>query len=289
MRIKKIDRYIFTEVLNPFLGGVIFFAFVFLMFQVLKLSEFLIIHGVGSSQILKLVSLLIISFLPIGLPIAFLLGVLVAFSRFSSDSELVAMKAGGMSLNRIAVPVFAISLLVAGFSLLLNLNWAPYSEIAVRNLYLKIGNTKFTNAIQEGTFSTGFFNLLLYAEKANNRAGKMERVFIYDERDEKHPVTVISKTGELIRVQSNEEDLGGVVLQLQDGTIHQSDLVGSNYNKANFGTYQIFFDIPDNTGQFAFKPKMLGAEELLKKRNLITENNYERGSLLPSLLFVLFF
>ena len=279
MLIKKIDRYIFKEVLNPFLGGVVFFAFVFLMFQILKLAEFLIVHGVAGNQILKLVSLLIVNFLPIGLPISFLLGVLVAFSRFSSDSELVAMKAGGMSLNRISVPVFTISFMVAIFSLLLNLNWSPWSEIAVRNLYLKIGNSKFSNSIQEGTFTTGFFNLLLYTEKANNRAGKMERVFIFDERDEKHPLTVVAKTGEMIRVQSNEEDLGGMVLQLQDGSIHQSDPLTSDYHKTKFGTYQIFFDIPDNTGQFAYKPKMMAAKELLAKRNNSETPDHEKREL----------
>jgi lipopolysaccharide export system permease protein len=132
----------------------------------------------------------------------------------------------------------------------------------MRNTLIKIGNRKFASAINEGTFSSGFFNLLLYTEKSNNRAGKMEKVFIFDERDERHPLTVVAKTGELIRVQSNEDDLGGIVLQLQDGSIHQSDLSGESYNKMKFGTYQIFFDIPDTTGKFSYKPRMFSNREL---------------------------
>jgi LPS export ABC transporter permease LptF len=279
MRIKKIDIYIFTEVFTPFLGAVVFFAFVFLMFQVLRLAEFLIIHGVPVSQLSKLVFCLIVNFLPLGLTVAFLVGVLVAFSRFSGDSELVAMKASGMSMPRISIPVFGLSLIVALISFFLNMNWAPWSEISMRNILLKIGNTKFSNSIQEGTFSTGFFNLLLFTEKANNRAGKMEKVFIYDERDPKHPLTVVAKTGELIRVQTNEDDLGGMVMQLQDGAIHQSDDLATNYNKANFQTYQIFFDIPDTTGQFAYKPKMMNAHELLEKRQTFPEGSVDKREL----------
>lgn len=265
MRTRKLDFYIFKEVLSPFLGGVFFFAFVFLLFQMLRLAEMLIVNNAPLSLVLKLVWTLIVNFLPLGLPISFLVGVLFGFSRLSGDSELVAMKAGGMSLTRISIPVFVLAIGVAAVSLLLNLNWAPWSEVAMRNTMLKIGNRKFASSINEGTFTSGFFNLLLYTEKANNRSGKMEKVFIYDERDPKHPLTIVSKTGELIRVQSNEDDLGGIVLQLQDGSIHQSEDQGDSYNKVKFGTYQIFFDIPDTQGKFGYKPKMIGANELSRK------------------------
>lgn len=262
---RRIDRYIFTEVLSPFLAGTFFFAFVFLLFQMLRMAEELIVNNAPFGLTLKLLWTLIVNFLPLGLPIAFLVGVLFAFSRFSGDSELVAMKASGMSLWSISKAAFFLSSLVAVISLLLNLNWAPWSEVAMRNTLIKIGNRRFASAINEGTFTTGFFNLLLYTEKVNHRAGRMEKVFIYDERDPKHPMTVIAKTGELIRVQSGEDDLGGMVMQLQDGSIHQSDVQASSYNKANFGTYQIFFDIPDTTGKFSYKPRMYNAHQLLEK------------------------
>ncbi len=265
MRTRRIDLYVFREVLNPFLGGVFFFAFVFLLFQMLRLAEMLIVNNAPFSLVSKLLGSLLVNFLPLGLPIAFLMGVLFAFSRLSGDSELVAMKTGGMSLTRISVPVFILAFGVSIISLFLNMNWAPRSEVAMRNTLLKIGNRKFASSINEGTFTSGFFNLLLYTEKANNRAGKMEKVFIFDERDPKHPLTVVSKTGEFIRVQSNEDDLGGMVLQLQDGSIHQSEDAGDSYNKVKFGTYQIYFDIPDTTGKFGYRPKFFTFDELTQK------------------------
>jgi lipopolysaccharide export system permease protein len=265
MRIRKIDLYIFKEVLTPFLGGVVFFSFVFLLFQMLRLAEELIVNNAPFGLVMKLLWTLVVNFLPLGLPVAFLVGVLMAFARFSGDSEIVAMKAGGMGLPRIAAPVFVLSLGVSVLSLLLNLNWAPWSEISMRNTLLKIGNRKFASSINEGTFTSGFFNLLLYTEKSNNRAGKMEKVFLYDDRDPKHPMTVIAKTGELIRVQTGEDDLGGLVLQLQDGSLHQADQFESDYQKMDFSTYQVFFDIPDKTGKFAFKPKMYVWTDLLQQ------------------------
>ena len=265
MRIRKIDLYVFREVLTPFLGGVIFFSFVFLLFQMLRLAEELIVNNAPFGLVMKLLWALVVNFLPLGLPVAFLVGVLMAFSRFSGDSEIVAMKSGGMGLFRIAAPVIALSLGVAVLSLFLNLNWAPWSEVSMRNTLIKIGNRKFASSIHEGTFTSGFFKLLLYTEKSNNRAGKMEKVFLYDDRDPAHPMTVVAKTGELIRVQSGEDDLGGLVLQLQDGSLHQASQLSSDYQKMDFSTYQVFFDIPDKTGKFSFKPRMYGMVDLLQQ------------------------
>jgi lipopolysaccharide export system permease protein len=265
MRIRRIDTYVFSEVFTPFLGGVFFFSFVFLLFQMLRLAEELIVNNAPFGLVMKLLWTLMVNFLPLGLPMAFLIGVLFAFSRMSGDSEVVAMKAGGIGLPRISIPVFGLSAGVAVLSLFLNINWAPWSEVAMRNTLIKIGNRKFASAINEGTFTSGFFNLLMYAEKANSRAGKMEKVFIFDERDPHHPLTVVSKTGELIRVQSGEDDLGGVVLQLQDGSIHQSEQGGDSYSKMDFGTYQILFDIPDATGKFSYKPRMFSQAELKRR------------------------
>lgn len=267
MRIKRLHLYVFKEVLHPFLGSIVFFAFVFLLFQMLRLAEELIVNNASLSLVLKLLWALTVNFLPLGIPLAFLLGVLFAFARLSGDSEIVAMKSGGMSLSSITKPVFFMAIGVSMLSMLLNLNWAPWSEIAMRNALIKIGNRKFVSSISEGTFTSGFFNLIMFTEKVNHRIGKMEKVFIYDERDEKHPLTVISKTGEVIRVQSSDDDLGGIVLQLQDGSIHQSDILNNNYNLANFATYQIYFDIPDTTGKFGYRPKMLKIGELQNKRN----------------------
>jgi lipopolysaccharide export system permease protein len=262
MRIRKIDLYVFQEVFAPFMGGTVFFAFVFLLFQMFRVAEELIVNNAPLNLTLKLLWTLIVNFMPLGIPMAFLVGILVAFSRLSGDSEIVAMKAGGMSLPRISMPVFLLAALVSILSFFLNLDWAPWSERASRQTLMKISSRKFTSSINEGTFTSGFFNLLLYTEKANNRAGRMERVFIYDERDPLHPLSVISKTGEMIRVQSNEDDLGGVVLQLQDGSIHQANQTGEDDQKMDFSTYQIFFDIPDKTGSFGFRPRLFDNDQL---------------------------
>src|SRR4051794_35482679 len=100
----RIDRYLLAEVIGPFFGGIVFFVFLSLMFQALRLTEFFIVHGVPGGTLSKMALLMSLSFLPTALPIAFLIAVLVAFGRLSADSELVALKANGLSVHRMARP-----------------------------------------------------------------------------------------------------------------------------------------------------------------------------------------
>ena len=130
------DGYLAVEVAGPFLGGVVFFTFILLMFQMLRLASAMIEHSAPVLILLKIVGYLSVTFMPIVLPLAYLLSVLIAFGRLSADSELVAMKANGLSIFRITLPVMAVGIVVTAMSLGLNMDWSPRS--AYRQISIKI-------------------------------------------------------------------------------------------------------------------------------------------------------
>lgn len=239
----KFDRYLIEEIVGPFLGGIVFFSFIFLMFQTLRLAEALIEHSVPWIILGKLVGLMIISFLPLAIPLAFLIALLVAFGRLSSDSELVAMKANGLSIHRLALPAFGVSFAVAIVSLGLNLEWVPQAKFDLKSTIIQLTNTKPISTIKPGTFTSGFFDLLLYAERVNQNTNEMEKVFIYDERDPKNPLTIVARAGEIVPVKM-ETDLGSsIALRLYDGDIHSNDITRGIYQKTNFREYQVYLRV----------------------------------------------
>jgi lipopolysaccharide export system permease protein len=259
---------VIREVAAPFLGGLIFFSFVFLMFQMLRLAEFFIVHGVSIGSLTKLCFLLMLSFLPTALPIAFLVGVLVGFGRLSSDSELVAMKAHGLSLYRLAAPVAGFAVLVSALSLALNLEWVPNGEQALKKNMLQISNTKVIAAIKEGTFTSGFFDLLIFADKLDPKSNKLQRVFIYDERNSKNPMTIIAQEGELIPIKpsekvGNQKNNTLSLLKLYRGSIHNNDISEKTYQKINFGEYRLYLKMPGGSGISTVKPKMMPYRKLI--------------------------
>src|ERR1700686_3695939 len=100
-----IDRYVAGEIIGPFVmgGGLLTFALV--TGKLLKLTEMVVNHGVGLGQVMSLMGYIMPAFLEMTFPMAVLLGVLMGFGRMSGDRELIAARACGMSLYRLAVPV----------------------------------------------------------------------------------------------------------------------------------------------------------------------------------------
>ncbi len=107
--VKIIDRYIIKELIPPFLLGLLLFTFVLLLNRIFKLTELIVTKGVPFTEVLRLVSYIMPSFLTLTIPMSLLLGALVAFGRLSTDSELVALKATGFSLYRLMAPVIALA------------------------------------------------------------------------------------------------------------------------------------------------------------------------------------
>src|SRR4051794_5920723 len=99
----RFDAYIFGEVVGPFFGALVFSVFLLIMFQVLRLAEFFIVHGASGPLLLSLSVFMGVSFLPSALPLSFLISVLIGFGRLSSDSELIALKANGISMLRLSI------------------------------------------------------------------------------------------------------------------------------------------------------------------------------------------
>ena len=275
-KIGTIDKYLIREVASPFLGGIIFFTFVFLMFQALRLADFFIIHGVSLAILGQIVLFMGMSFLPMVLPLAFLIAILLAFGRLSSESELVAMKSSGFSLSRISLPVFAVSIIVVVLTLGLNLDWVPWSGRQFRTLIMKISNTKAVSSIKEGTFTSGFFDLLIYADHANSRTNRMERIFIYDEREPKNPLIVVAKEGRVVPVKTKQALAMTAVLSLNDGNIHRNDIESETYQRINFKEYNLYLNIPEPDNEDGNRPKFLSYRAILDKLRGTTLNPHER-------------
>lgn len=291
----RIDGYIATEVLAPFLGGVIFFTFILLMFQVLRLASALIEHSVPFFILLKIVGFMIITFLPIVLPLAFLISVLVGFGRLSGDSELVAMKANGMSVVRLSLPVFFVSLAVSAASLGLNLSWVPQAKYDWRTTLIRLTNTTPIATIRESTFTTGFFGLLIYAENVDPKTERMRNVFLYDERDPKSPRTIVAPSGQIIPIKTDTELGSAIELKLYDGEIHSNDASAGTYSKTTFHEYRVYLRVDEgannasgNVTNYSYKDLVFLKNTVVdpKKKNELTTEYYSRW--LTSLVPILF-
>ena len=121
-----IDRYVITELIAPFLFGMGLFTSLGLaigtLFELIrKVTE----SGLPMAIGIKVLLLRMPSFIVLAFPMSMLLASLMAYSRLSSDSEIVALRAAGISIYRIIIPGIVLSLIVSGLAFIVNDLVAP--------------------------------------------------------------------------------------------------------------------------------------------------------------------
>lgn len=257
---RRATNYIFFEMWPSLILGVLVFVLILLMGQALRLSELVLVAGVGIGTVLEMMGYLAISLLPVILVMSLLFSVLLTYGRLSQDSEIVALKAIGYSQWTITVPAILLSAIVAFISAQTSFQVAPWGNRQFELLVTKLSSTKAGATLKEGTFSEGFFDLVVYANKVDSKTGKIQKVFIYDERSGDLPLTIISKTGEIIQDKQNPGN--SIVLQLQDGSIHRN---GETHTKINFGTFEVRLSDPSHMQTRAKTSLSLTMDEILER------------------------
>lgn len=267
---KKAAQYIFFEMLPSFILGLIVFISIILMFQVLRLTEFALVHGVDLKTIAEIVGYICISLLPALFPMSLLFSVILSYGRLSGDSEIVALKASGLHMGMLLTPAMVLSLLVGVLSAQTSFEIAPWGNRQFEVLFTRLGNTKAAATIKEGTFSEGFFDMVVYANKVNSDKGLLENVFIYDEREAGAPLTIIAKRGAIVPDAKNPGN--NVLLRLEEGDIHRKT---QTHTKIKFDTYDIRLTDPIQDTIREKSAQSLTLSELrtiLKKKDLKPED-----------------
>jgi lipopolysaccharide export system permease protein len=267
---RKAAQYIFFEMLPSFILGLVVFISIILMFQVLRLTEFALVHGVDMKTIAEIVGYICISLLPALFPMSLLFAVILSYGRLSTDSEIVAMKASGLHMGMLMAPALVLSLLVGVLSAQTSFEIAPWGNRQFEVLFSRLGNSKAAATIKEGTFSEGFFDMVVYANKVDSEKGLLENVFIYDEREVGAPLTIIAKRGVLVPDAKNPGN--NAVLRLEDGEIHRKT---QTHTKVKFLTNEIRLTDPIQDTFREKSAQSLTLSELakmLKKKKLNEED-----------------
>jgi lipopolysaccharide export system permease protein len=257
---KILDRYIFTELLSPFLISLAALCFVMLTRELLRLVELLVSKGVGLMAVLKVFAHLLPSFLVLTLPIAGIIASITAFSRLSFDKELLAMRAAGLSLVRLARPVMIYSCLIFALTLLLSQWGQPWTSVSLKKLALSLLRDQLTLALDRGAFNEPVPRMVIYV--ADTRDGdQTPAIFISDERNPDE-ARIITAARFAVRHDAGNNQ---VWIQLFDGAIHTRPPDVEQYQLASFSTYNLA--IPLEQTQYSQVDERPSREEIIAQLN----------------------
>lgn len=180
-----LDRYILKELAGTFLFGILAFTTILVAGDLLfKVAELLIEKGISMVTVLKLFIYRLPSVVVLTLPMSCLLSTLLSFGRMSSNSEITALKASGVSFQRIAWPVLWGAFLVASLALAVNETVVPLANLAadkvLRYDVLKQSPSLFKERIFLKDETGGELRRVIYIGSLKVKIGAMKNIVVQE-------------------------------------------------------------------------------------------------------------
>ncbi len=254
---RRLDRYIFHQILGPFFFFVLVFTGVIWLTQSLRVIDTVVNNGQSAQVFLTFTALLLPMVLSIVLTIAVFAAVLYAVNRLFGDSEIVVMLAAGLSGTSILRAVTAFALIVMAVVYLLTLFLMPLAQREMRDRISQIRGDVAVAFLREGAFLDPTPGVTVYLRETG-ADGELVGVFVHDERDPDREVTYTAQRALLVR------DLRGTRLVMFDGIAQsagprQGDLSVLRFDQLSYDLAELGEQGLDRTR----KPSELYLPELL--------------------------
>lgn len=209
---KIIDRYIIGNTLSRFaiLLGLVLFAL--LMERLVRLLDLVATKNTPFDVVAGIMVNLIPHYLGYALSTAFFIAVLMAIIRLREDSELEALYAGGISLYRIARPIFWLACLLCLLAALVIGVLQPHARYGYKNLMHLAGYGSWYNILESGSFLTGIDDYTMTVGSISTNGLALTDVFFHERTETGEMTTTTAERG------SFAIDDGKLVLTLDNAT-----------------------------------------------------------------------
>ena len=211
---------VFQSFVGPFLAvlGIVTFILV-MQFLWLYIDE-LVGKGLEFKVILEFLMWGSCQTLPLAIPLATLLSSMMTLGEMGEKFELTAIKASGISLTRVLLPMIIVSILVSIGAFYVGDRLVPYSINQIYTMRDDIGRTKSEIKIPTGTFYDGIEGYILRVERRDKKTGMMYNIQVYDHtvREGQYRITVADSG--IIKMSKAKDYL---TFQLFDGVNYQED------------------------------------------------------------------
>lgn len=177
---RKIYQLLLRSYLGPFVLTFFIAVFILLMQFLWKWVDELVGKGLEWHIIAELLFYASSTFVPLALPLATLLASLMTFGNLGERYELVAMKAAGISLRKIMMPLIITSLAVGIAAFFFSNYVLPVANLKFRSILYDVTQQKLAFNIKEGIYYNGLDGYTIWVGKKEKDEKTIRDVMIYD-------------------------------------------------------------------------------------------------------------
>ena len=218
-KLPAIDRYIARLIFFPMVGTLVLSAMLLVLEKMLRLFDFVATEGGPVSIVWRMLANLIPEYLSLGIPIGLMLGILLAFRKLATTSELDVLKGVGMSFGRLMRVPFAYALALAALNLAIVGFIQPVARYAYEGLQFELRSGALGASIKVGEFTKLGDRMTLRIEESYNDGKALRGIFVRGDNNDGQRVSATAARGQFLAT----DDPNTIILRLSQGVlIHES-------------------------------------------------------------------
>jgi len=211
-----LQRRLFAELAKVFCLSLAVLLVFILMGRALQLRDMLLGLEMGVVDTLRLFGYLSPFFLLMVCPVACMLAVFLTFLRMSTDRELIALKAGGVSLYQLLPASLFFGLLCSLLALWISLVWQAWGMGEFRNAVLGLASSKARVVLRPGVFNKEIPGMVFFARRVDPIRGTLSQVLVEDQSRGDGTLTILAPEGNL----GTDYEQGELLFLLRNGRIY---------------------------------------------------------------------
>ena len=231
---KKLDIYIIKQIVVGFLLVALSLMSMLWLTQSLRFVEMVTDKGLSVYLFIEMTSLLMPRVFTIISPIALFVAVMFVYNRLITDSELIVMKAVGISSTLIARGAICVGIILALFNVFVLNVGIPKAEERFRDLEYEVKNSFTKMMLREGAFTSFKGNMMVFVDKFENE-GMAKGIIVSDGKNLNEKVITVAESGIL-----EYTDVGPKIL-LKNGTRQTMNKRTGQFSSMKFEEYLVDF------------------------------------------------
>ena len=243
--IPSMDRYILRLTLVPMLAVFALAASLLMLDKMLRLFDFVAVEGGPVAVVFKMLGALIPEYASLAIPLGLLLGVLLAFRKLATTSELDTMRAVGLSYNRLLRMPYLITVLLLAVNVALVFYIQPISRYYYEQMEYELRSGALGASIKVGEFTTLADRMALRIEESEDEGRRLIGIFARVANDKGQVLSISAREGAFLATRDNPDT---IILRLTEGTIVQDTGIrnGSSYTPRvlSFSRHDLPIDLP---------------------------------------------
>ena len=236
----SIDRYIFRLVIVPMLSVFAIAASLLVLDKMLRLFDFVAVEGGPVGVVFKMLIALVPEYASLAIPLGLLLGVLLAFRKLATSSELDVFRAVGLGYGRLLRVPFAITAVLMIVNVALVFFIQPVSRYYYEQMEYELRSGALGASIKVGEFTTLADRMALRIDGSEDDGRRLQGIFARVANDKNQVLSISAKEGAFLATSDNPDT---IILRLTNGTIVQE--TGSQTPRVlTFTRHDLPIDLP---------------------------------------------